>query len=137
MPAQFKITQKPLGVTIAPIATPYDAQLANAKATLYSPTQQRTIANQQTSAQIKAALGASNASSAAEQTQFTDLANRAAGLAAALGSFGQDYGEGARSAYDQAAQTIGSLGTGLVGSVSKDWQAEQAQSQAMVEIGRA
>src|SRR5262245_44199608 len=77
---------------IAPIATPYDAQLANAKATLYSPTQQRTIANQQVGAQINAALGASNASSTAEQKQFTDLANRAAGLAAALGSFGQDYG---------------------------------------------
>ena len=133
MVAKFKITTPLRRVAVAPLATPYDAQLANAKAYLYTPAQQRTAANQQVGAQLHTALGANYASSKAEQQQFTDLANRAAGLAAALGSFGPQYGEQARTAYDEAAKTIGSLGTGLTGAVASDWQAEQAANRAAVD----
>jgi hypothetical protein len=115
-----------------PIRTPQDPMIANAKAALYTPQQLRTIANQQTGAQINAALGSSNIASKAEQAQYAELQNRAAGIAAALGQIGQQTAPGVSAAYNQAAQTVGSLGTGLTGAVASDWQGEQAANQQAV-----
>lgn len=123
------------GFQIAPLSvpTPRDAALQNALAQLYTPAQLRNQANQQTNAQINAQLGASNASSKAEQAQYAALADRAAGLASALGSWGQQYGANDAAAYNQAANTVGQLGTGLTGAVASDWNSALAASKASVD----
>src|SRR5215467_7324862 len=123
----------PNKVVVAPPTDPWTSQIANAKASLYTPQQLRTIANQQTSAQINAQLGASNASSKAEQAQFAELQNRAAGLAAALGVIGQPGAEATYNAYKGAADTMASLGGGLVGSVANDWTNQQADARRVVD----
>src|SRR5215467_761111 len=118
---------------VAPIASPFSSQLDAAKAALLSGGQMRTTANQQAGAQINAALGASNASSAAEQKQFAELQNRAAGLAAALGQIGQPVADSTYAAYKGAADTMSSLGGGLVGQAATDWQNQQADARARVD----
>jgi len=114
---------------VAPIANPFDAQIANAKAALYSPQQLRTIANQQVGAQVRTALGQSNASSKAEQAQFAALQNRATGLAAGLAGVGEPTAEQTYNAYMGAANTMAALGGGITGQAGTDWQAEQAAAQ--------
>src|SRR5215472_8973843 len=94
--------------------TPYASTIQAAKQYLYNPQQLRTIANQQTGAQINAGLQASYANQAAEQAQLQAMQNRSAGLAAALGSFGSDYASSMQNAYDQAAQTMAAVGPGVV-----------------------
>lgn len=114
------------------VKTPYDIQLANARSSLLTPAQLRNVAASQAGSQINTQLGANYASSDAEQAGYLNLANRAAGLAAALGSAGPEQGQASFDVYNNAAKTIGSLGTGLVGAVSQDWQAEQAANQATI-----
>jgi hypothetical protein len=124
-------------VRINPVATPYDKVLAQARASLYGPGQLRTIANQQTQAQINAALGASNASSKLEQQQFADLQNRAMGFASALGNLEAGMAPSVGQAYQNAATALGAYGTGLTGAASADEQAmaDKARQQVSSLIG--
>src|SRR5215469_16369884 len=71
------------GLPTSPMGTPYGPAISAAKQYLYTPQQLRTIANQQTGAQINAGLQASYANQAAEQAQLQAMQNRSAGLAAA------------------------------------------------------
>ena len=119
-------------ITIRPPVNPFLATIQNAKASLMGPAGMGRVANQQVNANINAQLGASNASSKAEQAGFADLQNRAAGLAAALSAVGQPGVEATGAAYNAAANTIGSLGTGLTGAVASDWNAANAQTQQAI-----
>src|SRR5215469_6955551 len=116
------------------IPTPYDAQLAAAKAMLQTPQQGRTIAGQQVGAQISAALGGINASSTAQQQALAAMQQRSAGLAAALGSFGPQYAQTMSGIYNNAAATMGAVGPGVTGQGQADMsnalQAAQAQVAA-------
>jgi hypothetical protein len=129
-PGQTKLRSK---IQIAPVKNPYDAIIQNARASMISPQQQRTASNQQVNAQINAQLGASRASSTAEQQQYAALQNRAAGLAAALGAMAPGQQQGVYNAYADAAKTVGSLGTGLTGAVASDWGAANNQAQQAVQ----
>lgn len=120
-------------IAIAPVKNPYDAIITNARAALTTPQQQRAASNQQVNAQINSQLGASRASSTAEQQQFAALQNRAAGLAAALGAMAPGQQQGVYNAYADAAKTVGSLGTGLTGAVASDWGAANQQAQQAVQ----
>src|SRR5215831_5821658 len=119
-------------ISINPIATPYDKILAQARANLQTPGQGANIANQQVSAQIDAALGASNASSKLEQQQFADLQNRAMGFASGLGDLLTREAPSVGQAYQNAANALGSYGTGLTGAVAADQQAVADKARAQV-----
>src|SRR5215467_753530 len=119
-------------VSIAPPWNPFSSQLANARASLMTGNQLRTIANQQVGAQIKAQLGASNASSKAEQAQLAALQTRAAGLAAALGSFAPGMAQQATDAYNQSAGLVGALGSGLTAQAASDWQANADKAKQAI-----
>src|SRR5262245_34914671 len=69
-------------------SSPYDQLITSARASLLTPGGAAGRARAQTDAQIKAALGALDISSAREQQQYKDLQNRAAGFSLALGNLG-------------------------------------------------
>lgn len=107
---------------IAPVVNPYTSIINQARQTLMTPAQQAKTATTQVNANIGAQLGASNASSLAEQQQFKALQDRAQGFALAMASFADPTGQKAAADYTNAANTIGTLGTGLTGAVATDQQ---------------
>lgn len=117
------------GIPTTLAGTPYGAAYAQAQKYNYTPAQMRAVANQQASAQTNAALGASNASSAVEQAQLQAMMNRSGGFAAALGSYGPQYAAAMSQAYNQAANTVAQLGTGVVSSGGATLTAAQQAAQ--------
>src|SRR5262252_3489921 len=71
--------------------TPWGSPLASARAQLQTPQQLRTTASQQAMSGINAQLGANAANYTAQLQYLTDMQNRSAGLAQALGDFGPGY----------------------------------------------
>jgi len=110
--------------------TPYGSMYAAAKQYLYTPQQLSNIASSQAQTQTNAALQASYANQTAEQSALTAMQNHAAGLAQALGSFGPDYSQAMQNAYNQAAQTVQGLGSGVV-------QAGQQAEQSNLDAAKA
>lgn len=111
---------------------PFDALITQAKQWAQNPNQLRTAANQQVSAQVKAALGASDASSKAEQQQLQALEGRAAGFAQALAGMQAPGGQQVYDQYIGAANTLANLGGGLTGAVASDQQAAADQATAAI-----
>lgn len=117
-------------VKVTPFNTRMDAVTQQLQT--MTPAANRAAAAAQANAQLAPAITGSNLDFQSGQQQYLNAQTRAQEFAKARASQEGAASNLAFDQYDRAAQTLGSLGSGLVGSAANDWNTASQQAQDQV-----
>jgi len=112
---------------------PYAAILAKYQAGIPTPGSLLGTARKSVAAELAPVLAALNQNSLVQQRQMSNQATRAGNFAEALARLNRAQGGDLAEGYQNAAQFLGTLGTGLTGAVAQDWQNQTQAAQAAVD----
>ena len=124
-PTLQQVTMAPAQSVFGPLQSAATANLAQ-----YTPNAMQAYATKTAQALVNPQLAAQNAAYAQQQALLGNLYNRQTGFAEAMAKLSDPNGQAALNDYITAANTMGTLGQGISGSVGQSMQDAASQAAA-------